>query len=94
MSYRTTKTVIVDVTQEDIKHGEQRECEKCPIARAIHRIPELARAYVNESCVEWPAAYAGETNYVHLPEEAQKFISDFDNDREARPFKFELEIPE
>lgn len=78
----------VNVTAKDITHGKSRSAGQCPIARALHRHKGFEKAQVDGKYVYALARYP-------LPEEAQKFIMQFDCRTilfDALPFSFELKI--
>lgn len=84
-------SILVDVTAEDIAHGEREDCTKCPIARALRRHKGFEKAYVNDQYVEIDHENRHE-NLYRLPQEAVDFIRNFDDGKEVRPFKFELDL--
>lgn len=85
----------ITVTAEDISSGTKSDCEKCAVARAANRARGLGffawydRAWVYG--VEEPAgpriAFGDGLEYS-LPEEAIRFIVDFDEGRQVYPFSF------
>lgn len=84
-------TVQVDVTADDIAHGVRKDCDHCPIARAITRaLPgytvEVSRTYAFACKGQEPGLYAD------LPGQATKFISQFDAERAVKPLSFELDF--
>ena len=80
--------MLIEVTAEDIKKGEQGNCWRCPIALA------LIRAFRTDD-VAAPGPYARINHErLDLPNEVRRFIDDFDNGDEVSPFTFELPIKE
>lgn len=80
--------MIIQVTAEDIKHGEVESCTTCPIALAILRqLNTLKGIIVFDLCV-----YIYH-QYIELPLKAKEFIANYDNSKYkhlAVPFEFEL----
>ena len=92
--------VTVEVTQADIDTGEQKNCARCPVALAVMRAmpgvevevvpgkawilppdtPEARRWYDWEPCP--------------LPDKARDFVWRFDQGWVAKPFTFDLEVPD
>jgi hypothetical protein len=89
--------IHVNVTQEDIEKGDN-DCRSCPIARAILRgyddvgmvsVQPIGRPSVEQFRAFWEV---GDTLYrADLPNEARKFIKNFDAGMPVTPFHFELE---
>lgn len=89
------KTFTIDVTQEDIDHGECGRCYRCPVARAIKRaigiLVEVGDRYVaifdkdRDSIIDYA-----------LPDVAVDFIAAFDAGAPVSPFSFPLtlDLPE
>ena len=73
----------IQVTKEDIKKGEQRSCEWCPVALAIQRTYDLKNGkdkmvVVDGDCVGIWDKNNGEQQY-QLPQITRDFIHTFDN---------------
>lgn len=84
------KTMLIYVTEDDIKKGQRKSSISCPIARSLKR-----RGFdvaVSLSTVTFHSPFVR----VDLPQEAQFFVRNFDagvrRDR-LRPFRFRLEVP-
>ena len=76
--------VRIDVTQEDIEHGCKRDDVKCPIALALRRV-----GYKHISVSSYIAWMENDRHTLRqTPPDAAKFIEDFDNNREVKPFSF------
>ncbi len=83
--------IPITVTLTDIKLGERRECELCPIALGLKRV------FPNKKLFVVPTSIVGVDNKTvwELPSEAKEFIRLFDNSvRKYKPFTFEVEISE
>ena len=84
----------VDVTQDDIDHGCEQVPNRCPIALALKRMGYKNVSVVSHA-VRWATKYLDPGSPVYavrkLPDEAAKFVQDFDLDREVKPFSFWLE---
>jgi len=79
------------VTAEDIERGVPFECSLCPVARAIKR--EFGDIEVEVGIEN----ILIDTKYFPTPEPVKTFIDLFDNQTSrhlAKPFGFELEIPD
>lgn len=80
--------MLIQVTKEDIENGVQRNCEKCPLARAISRAfgkPIRVGAYL----AQFFGAGLGES--TDLPPNALAFRKAFDAGKPVQPFEFEIE---
>jgi len=96
-------TVTIEVTADDIKHGwewsgqrmmrrygktfqkfEHKRCEHCPVAIA------MARVFGEKIVAETYRLHVGKIQY-RTPEVVSDWMSDFDMEKEVKPFKFEIE---
>lgn len=91
------KRLIVTVTQEDIDHGTQGDCARCPIARAVVR--ELAPYYPDDAVVHatvgsLAATYTDSSEHpeyaYELSQAAREFIRAFDTGHSVKPALFTL----
>lgn len=88
----------ITVTAEDIAHGVQQECERCPIALAIARItpPEMRVVVQVQDALIFASATYERARFAmyRLPREAWTFIRAFDamGPSRARPFEFTMRI--
>lgn len=87
--------VHVDVTVQDIANGHASECQRCPIALALHRAaPEyIAEVYQFHAWLLTPGALSRRME-AKLPEAAANFILLFDEGEGGQPFSFELDFPD
>lgn len=87
--------VTIDVTQQCIDDGVARDCQHCPIARAI--MARLADGFFVDvvSCGVWIYRTGSRRSVfnVLIPANAKAFIDDFDDGRPVFPFSFDLDIP-
>lgn len=82
--------LTVDVTQEDINHGERGNCNSCPVARAIQRASgHECRAGGSQITIK---PENGRNLYLVTPEAAWRFMYDFDMGRKVEPFSFTLRL--
>lgn len=84
----------ISVTDKDINYGVQGSFCSCPIALSLKR-KGLIDVQVNPDCVKFIKLNSDKTMdwYCYdLPDEAELFIQDFDDDFEidVQPFDFEL----
>ena len=87
-----TKTITVNVTQEDIETGIANDCLHCPIALAIHRsLPGSVPRVRIGGVTLWGCNSSG---VATLPDEAQSFIYHFDDGVVGAPFQFILTFHE
>lgn len=91
----------IEVTQEDIKHGERGLCRACPIAKAAQRALGVkfhadcdvaALASITEGGFV-PQLYVN-GKYYDMPFAAYDFMQRFDKGFRVSPFSFEIELPE
>lgn len=78
----------IDIRQEDIRNGEARQGDKCPIAV---RLSEILGVDVDVSDDD-VLIYSAAPYYAALPDEAQDFICRFDAGETVKPFCFELKL--
>lgn len=86
--------ITITVTQEDIDKGRRESSCNCPIALAARRV------FVNDSVRVSPfdlVLYAKddeEVRYRMLPQEAARFIEQFDHQgpTQVKPFSFTVEV--
>lgn len=93
-------TVTVEVTAEDIATGQQRSCQRCPIALAINRLlcprafVEVGSEYLWIFPEDWRADWSRVVQ-LRTPREARGFIARFDSKGPpVDPRSFTLEIPD
>ena len=84
------KTLVIEVTRDDIQQGEIESCENCPVARAVKRaIPDQVHVEVLPHEI-W-IAYKKREPESHRPKkEVMEFIKQFDAGLPVEPFKFNL----
>jgi len=83
-----SKTVRVEVTMDDIAHGERHSCTQCPIARALKRQGHMADPSVDGLYIQDDErGMCGRT-----PSEANQFIQMFDDGCHVEPFAFDLTL--
>ncbi len=88
------KTILINVTKEDIEEGLSNDCYLCPIAVAIGRIiKDECRAMVHSSLINF---YKRPNNKfittVYLPATAIQFIKLFDSVGQGEPFSFNVNV--
>lgn len=84
--------VRVEVTAEDIAHGEAGSCNNCPVAKAVDRTAGRCDARVGSTYL----CFAGDHDLreIPIPKEATAFIRRFDDDENrSSPFAFDLTLP-
>jgi hypothetical protein len=95
------KTLRVTVTEKNIEEGERMTCCSCPIARAINS--ESLITYPKRSAASvhlkdgWfthqpVAGHRGQRYGFELPENAQRFVADFQDGKPVAPIEFELKL--
>lgn len=82
-----TKTITVNVTQEDIETGIANDCLHCPIALAISRELPSSFPKVRNSNAGLLGRFSG---WADLPVQAQTFIELFDAGQSVAPITFDL----
>jgi hypothetical protein len=84
----------INVTQDDIDHGQRGECAHCPIALAAQRV--FPNKYVMVALVQMyldSSVDVLDGERIHLPEEATAFITAFDRCQPVSPFVFTVDVP-
>jgi hypothetical protein len=93
----------INVTANDIAHGKKRDCQKCPVARAVFRVARNAGWWGVSAGVWVVAFYASEAEFdgsglfrdsAGFPESVGDWINAFDDGSPVAPFSFKLDIPE
>ncbi len=84
-----TKTIEVELTEDDMRHGKANDCAECPVARAVARALPGAEPHVFHEEIELYGKYDGSAT---TPEEVSKWIDDFDSARNVAPFRFTLKF--
>jgi hypothetical protein len=86
--------IEIDVTMEDILHGERAQCCKCPIALALSRYysPESYTVSVYDDVVYVVSRDNGTFLTITLEPKAQEFIRMFDGRQEVLPFTFDFDM--
>lgn len=97
--------VTVDVTQEDIDHGESNNCYNCPVARAaVRALGQTAVIAVSANAINVFGEDGTRELVIALPIEATQFIDTVDRcvdevgsiafRKVVKPFSFEVEVPD
>lgn len=79
--------IHVKVTQEHIDKGIPSDLCNCPIALAMKDNFTFVEINGNVRCAKNETIYRGLLGPITL-----KFIKDFDNGREVKPFEFDIEL--
>ena len=90
------KTLVLEVTQEDIDKGIAEDCEKCPIALALIRAlkaknVKFGPVSVDGEHIEVYESPLGNYESYRVNEKIGKFVEDFDTGKPVLPFSVELE---
>lgn len=80
--------ITVDVTEDDIRHGERDECRRCPIALAIARVTGKAVLVDGDDF-----CFASVLVDYTLPAAARDFIHLFDTGFNVSSFYFTISVP-
>lgn len=88
--------IVFEVTQKDIDESIP-HFGKCPIERAINRVGyecsiglTIAHFYPYEMKSKWDAYF----RQVNLPNDVAEFVHNFDLQKNPKPGKFEIVVPE
>ena len=93
-----SRTVVVEVTAEDIASGVAQKCEHCPIAIALRRAAGSARAYVDGSDIFVSPVFDGDepsdiwNEAGECPQSVTEFVNAFDDGKPVKPFTFTVEL--
>lgn len=87
------KSMIINVTQEDIENGIRHSCFSCPIALAVKR-ETGCNCSVESANFHLKARIFMMGSYeAYFPgKEAEDFINNFDGGKPVKPFSFELDV--
>jgi hypothetical protein len=77
--------ILIEVTQSNIARGTQGDPCACPIALAFRDTGRLATVNTVDVIID--------ARIAMLPDEAVRFIEDFDAGYPVAPFSFEIELP-
>lgn len=89
-----SKTILVNVTAEDIARGVKSESSLCPIACALRKILLLGTRIsvgVDDVGLYGQPHFHGD---IDLPDEAGEWVQQYDKGLPVSPFTFTLEIPD
>lgn len=85
------REVTIEVTQEDIDNGEQKNFKSCPVAIAISRTigqpAQVDQESVSLVLTPWDDS-------IEIPGRASNFISSYDDGDPVSPFSFPLSVPD
>ena len=94
----------VEIFQSDLQHGNQANCNTCPVARAINRVlPENHTASVvgpyydirQSEEYDFRITYKTVIKGIPLPREVKRYVCRFDkNKKSVRPTVFNITVPE
>lgn len=80
--------MLIEVTQDDINSGRERNSDLCPVAKALGRYVKLPSVGL------WHIFYNTENKLkiANMPRSVMRFIKKFDNNKPVKPFKFYLRL--
>jgi hypothetical protein len=85
----TVVPLTIKVTETDIAHGVKASCRNCPISLAgLRAIPKANPLLVLGNGISF--MIEDEYHNYELPENAQLFITKFDNGIPVEPFEFTI----
>lgn len=87
--------ITVNVTDDDIIHGETGLCKTCPVARAINRllVDGVESAVAGPYFRIWRTDDCMPLYRIELPDSVHRWIRSFDRRELSQPFSFEIDIP-
>ena len=77
----------IHVTQDDIYRGNRRNCNYCPVARAVARATSESEVYVGGDIFIRKNEHG---SVYHAPRSVRRFIRRFDKGLPVAPFTFIL----
>lgn len=80
--------MIIEVTSEDMANGKRNDFYERPIALAFNR--QYGDKYGN--CLVLHEHFSCHEHWCKLPDEAKKFIVDFDGQKGVSAFKLEMHL--
>jgi len=83
--------IEIEVTEQHIEQGEGGNCERCPIALAIHALIPCLALDVNPDVIVLKMNEGGPWRTLTTPPAVAEFIGRFDGGYFVKPFSFELE---
>ncbi len=88
-----TKEYLIEVSQEDINHGNRSSCRHCPVARALNRATGRRWSVGTRSFVELINNNIDQKlPYFGIPPIASEFIRRFDEESPVQPFAFTVNV--
>jgi len=87
-----SRTVVVEVTADDIKRGEPGSCYTCPVALALERAGFKYPMVLPGDAIFWGSEKQGRQAF-NTPDHVTRFARLFDRDRVGEPFTFTVELP-
>lgn len=94
MDERDFKTVVLDITEDDILYGRPGDCHDCPAARVLFRMfPDAASVYVGPILVR--IDFLADCVTFAVPMKLRSFITRFDaaGKDAVRPGRYEVHVP-
>lgn len=83
------RTVLVEVTEEDIRKGRRENGTRCPVARAYRRATGLRGVYVDHVHVE-----VEQLEWIRrVPADVSRWIFRYDNHGTVEPTTFHMPVP-
>ena len=83
---------LIKVQKRHINGGERNNPWTCPIACAVKEL--VGAEYASMVSVSSQAIQFGAgVNGIELPQNAQAFIENFDEQQPVKPFRFTLDVP-
>ena len=86
------RAVEIEVLDEDIKRGDQDDCHRCALARAIKR--RVAPYFRPDVSVGSNTFSVGIAASQELPADCVEWIRRFDDGEKVEPFRFQINLPE
>lgn len=98
LNEKEDRVKTIEVTQDDIDGGMAYDAAHCPVAIALRRQLDCRNAHAaadfcNVFYLKDPNSRELYSYQCDLPEEAKRFIEDYDKNRPVQPFVFEVDVP-
>ena len=80
----------INVTQRDIDYGKRGNAYSCPVSRAIKRNSKVRAVTVGITTARIYPLHEVQSKVFFLPRFVTQFITEFDAERDVKPFTFKI----
>jgi hypothetical protein len=89
---QSADVINVDVTKEDILHGERGHSERCAVARALKRATKAGFVQVKNRSMNWRKKNGSKATVWDVPQEIWRRVHWLDTGQGCEPFSFKIRL--